>query len=187
LGDDILSGNSLSVVGLYQAVFGINPKYNRFYLAPHITNELAGTQLKYNYRGRQLIIDLEANRYIVTSNQFKISCKSDFGFYDNNNELLYFKNNADQASLHATIPSKEPFSIDIMKWEGDEMIYTQTYRGANQKKVVYQIDHLSPNTTYIITVNCNDCRQIKTNNEGKLVFEQKGSISQCQIIVALSL
>jgi len=37
LGDDILSGNSLAVVGLYQAIYGINPLYNRFYLDPHIT------------------------------------------------------------------------------------------------------------------------------------------------------
>ena len=42
LGDDILSGNSLSVVGLYQAIYGINPLYNRFYLDPHITEELCG-------------------------------------------------------------------------------------------------------------------------------------------------
>ena len=44
LGDDILSGNSLSVVGLYQSIYGINPLYNRFYLDPHITKELAGTR-----------------------------------------------------------------------------------------------------------------------------------------------
>ena len=41
LGDDILSGNSLAVVGLYQAIYGINPRYNRRYLAPRRSNELA--------------------------------------------------------------------------------------------------------------------------------------------------
>jgi len=54
LGDDILSGNSLSVVGLYQAIYGINPLHNRFYLNPHITEQLAGTQVKYNYRNQKI-------------------------------------------------------------------------------------------------------------------------------------
>jgi hypothetical protein len=35
LGDDILSGNSLALVGLYKAIYGINPLYNRLYLNPH--------------------------------------------------------------------------------------------------------------------------------------------------------
>jgi hypothetical protein len=30
LGDDILAGNSLSIVGLFQAIYGVNPLYNRF-------------------------------------------------------------------------------------------------------------------------------------------------------------
>lgn len=185
LGDDILSGNSLAVVGLYQAVFGINPKHNRFYLAPHITNDLAGTQLRYNYRGRQLIIDLGVNRYSVSDNQFKISDKGDFGFYDNNNELLYFKGNSDQASLQAKVSSKEPLSIDIVKWEADEMIYTQTYGGANQNKVIYQINHLIPTTTYLVTVNTNR-RQLKTDKQGRLLFEQKGSKNLLEIVVKLA-
>lgn len=185
LGDDILSGNSLAVVGLYQAVFGINPKHNRFYLAPHITNDLAGTQLRYNYRGRQLIIDLGVNRYSVSDNQFKISDKGDFGFYDNNNELLYFKGNSDQASLQTKVSSKEPLSIDIVKWEADEMIYTQTYGGANQNKVIYQINHLIPTTTYLVTVNTNR-RQLKTDKQGRLLFEQKGSKNLLEIVVKLA-
>lgn len=185
LGDDILSGNSLAVVGLYQAVFGINPKHNRFYLAPHITNDLAGTQLRYNYRGRQLIIDLGVNRYSVSDNHFKISDKGDFGFYDNNNELLYFKGNSDQASLQAKVSSKEPLSIDIVKWEADEMIYTQTYGGANQNKVIYQINHLIPTTTYLVTVNTNR-RQLKTDKQGRLLFEQKGSKNLLEIVVKLA-
>jgi hypothetical protein len=53
LGDDILAGNSLSVVGLYQAIYGINPLYNRFYLNPHLTKDLAGTKLNYNFRGQK--------------------------------------------------------------------------------------------------------------------------------------
>ncbi|HRX11211.1 MAG TPA: hypothetical protein P5210_06160, partial [Draconibacterium sp.] len=50
LGDDILSGNSLALIGLYKAIYGINPQYNRLYLNPHITKKLSGTKLIYNFR-----------------------------------------------------------------------------------------------------------------------------------------
>jgi hypothetical protein len=186
LGDDILSGNSLSVVGLYQAIYGINPKYNRFYLAPHITNDLAGTQVRYNYRGQLLIIDLEVNRYAVSDNRFKISCTNDFGFNSHDKELQFFTNNADQASLTAKVSSNEPFAINIVKWDNEEMIYTQTYGGPTQKKIVYQINQLKPGTTYLITVNKSNYRRIKTNSNGQLVFEQNGSKNQCEIIVSLN-
>jgi len=71
LGDDILSGNSLAIVGLYQAVYGINPLYNRFYLDPHITPELAGTKLNYNFRSNRLIVSLDSSSYSVLTEIMK--------------------------------------------------------------------------------------------------------------------
>ena len=70
-GDDILSGNSLAVVGLYQSIYGINPLYNRFYLNPHITKEISGSRLNYNYRGQRLVIGLDTNGYgyTISNNQ----------------------------------------------------------------------------------------------------------------------
>ena len=56
LGDDILSGNALSVVGLYQSIYGINPLYNRLYLEPHITKELVGSQVIYRYRNQNCLL-----------------------------------------------------------------------------------------------------------------------------------
>ena len=89
LGDDILSGNSLSVVGLYQAIYGINPLYNRFYLDPHITPELAGTELYYNYRGDKLKITLHMNRFTVAGNKFEVTAGKHFGFFSRGNNAYY--------------------------------------------------------------------------------------------------
>jgi cellobiose phosphorylase len=80
LGDDILSGIVFQWLVLYQAIYGINPLYNRFYLDPHITEDLAGTQVKYNYRNQKLLIDLAVNKYAVSNNQFKIISKTDLVF-----------------------------------------------------------------------------------------------------------
>ncbi len=101
-GDDILAGNSLSIVGLYQAVYGINPLYNRFYLDPHITKELSGTELKYNYRGERLTISLDSGSYAVSNGKFKVICDKAFGFYTKGDWLTYFNGGDPVASLQIT-------------------------------------------------------------------------------------
>ena len=98
-GDDILAGNSLSIVGLYQDVYGINPLYNRFYLDPHITNELSGTALKYNYQGERLTIYLDSGSYAVSNGRFKIIYNKHFGYFAVNDTLNYF--NGDNATCLA--------------------------------------------------------------------------------------
>ena len=56
--------------------------YNRFYLDPHITPELAGTELKYNFRNDRLTINLDSNSYAVSNKKFKIICDRNFGFFN---------------------------------------------------------------------------------------------------------
>ncbi|HTN36524.1 MAG TPA: hypothetical protein VL053_05585, partial [Arachidicoccus sp.] len=69
LGDDILSGNSLAIAGLYESIYGIQPKFNRFYLQPNLTAELYGTSLVYRYHGEPLQIELNDHQYSVSNNQ----------------------------------------------------------------------------------------------------------------------
>lgn len=183
LGDDILSGNSLSVVGLYQSIYGVNPKYNRFYLDPHITRELAGTQLRYNYRGRQLLIGLNMNNYSVSDGQFTLSAKTDFGFYSQENELLFFNGNADHASLQVRVSASEGLFCHIEKWEDNEMIFTQNCTANITQQLAYRINGLKPNTAYVITVNNTGRRELHTDGNGGLVFNQAANHSVDTITV----
>jgi len=171
LGDDILSGNSLSVVGLYQAIYGINPLYNRFYLDPHITEQLAGTQVKYNYRNQQLTIDLDTGKYAVSNGRFKVSAKADFGFFNAGNELLYFNGNADKASLKVTTASGVKLTLDVVKWGRDEISLTQRSGDTGFGKLIYQINDLTPNSYYTIIVNNKILKRIKASVEGALNFD----------------
>lgn len=183
LGDDILSGNGLSVVGLYQAIYGINPLYNRFYLDPHITQELAGTRLTYNYRNQHLTIDLEMNKYAVSNGQFRILSKTDFGFYGTGNELSYFKGNTSEASLKVKTESGGQLALDIKKWEPDEISFTQSSNDGTSNKLVYQINDLKPTNYYTILINNKTQERIKSNNEGSLVFEYRTNNLPDEIIV----
>ncbi len=175
LGDDILSGNSLAVVGLYQAIYGINPLYNRFYLNPHIIDKLAGTQIKYNYRDQKLTIGLEMNNYSVANDRYKIISKNDFGFYGFGRELLYFNGNKPQASFKVTTEANSNLTLDISKWEMDEKSWIQSSRDAQPKKLIYRVNDLKPNNNYTVLVNGKTYKQVRSKADGSLMFDYKTS------------
>lgn len=182
LGDDILSGNSLSVVGLYQAIYGLNPLYNRFYLDPHITEALAGTQVKYTYRNQPLVIDLAMNQYAVSNSRFKITSKTDFGFFSTEKELSYFSGSSSTASLKVSIAPNASLTLDIKKWGSDEISFTQSSKDASTK-LVYQLNGLTSNSEYTILINNKTHQRIKSNHEGSLVFEYKTNKAPDEIVV----
>lgn len=182
LGDDILSGNSLSVVGLYQAIYGINPMYNRFYLDPHITQELAGTELNYRFRGQLLKIGLDMNRYSVANDQFSIADKKDFGFYSTKNELSYFSGSNASPSLEVKAAPGGKVSIEIGKWSAHERSWLQTSADKSAKPVVYTVNGLSPGVAYQISVGGRKLPTVKANGNGSFTFTyQTGKASTISI------
>lgn len=170
-GDDILSGNSLSVVGLYQAIYGVNPLYNRFYLDPHITPALAGTMLNYRYRGQLLKIGLDMNRYSVSGKQFTITAAHDFGFSANGNELSFFDHHKEDASLTASCMVKSDLSLQIQEWTAETMSWQQSSTNKTATKIVYRLNDLQANTVYTIDTSEGTRKQLKSDDRGSLFFE----------------
>lgn len=164
LGDDILSGNSLSIVGLYQAIYGINPLYNRFYLDPHITPELAGTVLKYNFRGKKLDINLDKNGYSVADKMFKVTAPSNFGFYTTKNQLSYFNGDSADVSLQAT--SGQRLAITIGNWGEDKIGWQQSA----SKPVSYVVHQLKPNSDYSLMIDGKLFKMAKSAQDGTIAF-----------------
>ena len=177
-GDDILSGNSLSIVGLYQAVYGVNPLYNRFFLDPHITPELAGTQLNYKFRDKKLVITLDNNRYSVSDKKFSLTDSKAFGFNATNNQLSYFNGNNNQASLQVT--STKPLSITIKNWDSSQAAWQQTAA----QPLVYSLHQLKPNTAYSFMVNGKMVKSAKTNANGDLVINYTPRVGEEDISVS---
>jgi hypothetical protein len=187
LGDDILSGNSLAVVGLYHAIFGINPLYNRLYLNPHIMDKLSGTRLLYNFRGEKLTIGLDKNLYAISNKQFKITSKTDFGFYSKGNELNFFNAKEDQYALKARTEKGKTLSLEIIGWESNKHIWNQSST-SGQTKVIYTICNLKPNSQYTLLVDGKKVNLIKSSPEGIVEFDIMTNINKqkislnCQII-----
>jgi len=177
LGDDILSGNSLSIIGLYQAIYGINPLYNRFYLNPHITSELAGTALKYNFGGKHLVINLDSSSYSVSDKMFKVTAPANFGFNTTKNQLSYFNRNKTDVSMQATTAAH--LSINIKNWDTNKMEWQQIA----SKPVTYVLHQLKPNSTYSLVIDGKPVKKIKSDLKGQLVLDNNSRSANERITV----
>jgi len=167
LGDDILAGNSLALVGLYKAIYGLNPLYNRLYLNPHLPEKLSGTELLYNFRDDKLQIGLTTNEYYISDKQFKVTSKRDFGFYAVQNELFYFNGNNDLFALE--IKTMESIAIEIVKWSDDE--YTWIQSSENDKgKASYTLQASKSESNYTL-YDGRKSRKVKSDKNGYLKFE----------------
>ena len=163
-GDDILSGNSLSIVGLYQAIYGINPLYNRLLLDPHITPALAGTELNYNYQHQRLLITLDHNSYSVSNKVFKISSPKRFGFKATKNNVFYFDDDNSSAALQVT--TNNPLTINIKNWNADNMSWTQTITAPGLSPLTYNIHGLQPGTEHTFSVDGKAVKKVRSDGKG---------------------
>jgi hypothetical protein len=184
LGDDILSGNSQAFVGLYKSIYGINPMYNRMYLNPHLPNELSGTILNYKFRGDPLRISLNKGCYSISNHQFKLTSANNFGFNAKENEMKYFNSNCNTYSLKAQTEKKENLSIEIEKWNENELLWKQDVSG-KKGKITYCVSNLQPNAKCVIFIDGKIYKTLKNNKNGYLTFEVNAGKNPSDIRIQL--
>ncbi len=183
LGDDILSGNCLALVGLYESVYGVNPMYNRLYLNPHLPVKLSGTELNYNFRGERLKIKLERGKYSVSNQQFKITATHDFGFNATKDGFAYFNSNEDNWSIKAQISKSNSLFLEIMSCSKTEVNFKQVASGTSE--VNYSVSGLMPEHLFSILSNNQTLRTLKSDKKGCLSFDVNATTSQCEILVKM--
>ncbi|MDQ2864041.1 MAG: hypothetical protein M3R50_10440 [Bacteroidota bacterium] len=183
-GDDILSGNSLAVVGLYQSIYGFNPLYNRFYLNPHITEEISGSRLNYNYRGERLIIGLNTNGdgYTISNKQFTIAAKNDFGFFSKGSSVLYFNKDNPSFSIKAEVKNINHLKLAIIECNSQRIIWEQTSEGKGGR-VHYTINNLKPGSSYSIYADSKLLKKIKSDGKGSLSFNASSSAKKIEVVL----
>ena len=181
LGDDILSGNCLALVGLYESVYGVNPMYNRLYLNPHLPEKLSGTELNYNFRGERLKIKLETWKYSASNQQYKITTAYDFGFNATNEGLEYFNSNEDNWSIKAQTAKTNSLSLEIVNCTKTEVSFNQV--ASNNSKVTYSVNNLMPNHQFIISINKQTFKSLKSDKKGYLTFDVNAASSQSEILI----
>jgi hypothetical protein len=182
LGDDILSGNALSIVGLYASVYGINPLYNRLYLEPHITPELAGTELNYTFRKERLTIRLDSDSYAISDTKFKVTAGKPFGFFATKGQLSYFDGNSAIAAL--AVQSEQRLALTIKSWKRDKMDWMQHVGGASSKPLLYIVHQLKPDAVYLLSVNGRPVEKLRSDGKGDLAVSRWVSAVSEQISIS---
>jgi hypothetical protein len=185
LGDDILSGNSLAIVGLYKSIYGINPIYNRLYLNPHLPEKLSGTRLNYDFRGDKLMIQLDKGRYSISNNRFKLTSASDFGFHAGRDELEYFNSNSDRYSLRVQLVKAGDLSIEIVRWDEEEHTWKQT-PVSGKGRIIYSVSQLKADRQYHIVIDGTVTKTLKSDPKGCLEFDihPKTGTSEIRILAS---
>jgi hypothetical protein len=175
LGDDILSGNSLSIVGLYQSIYGINPKYNRLLLAPHLVPELAGTELNYRFRGKTLVVGLSPGAYSIRGGKYTIAAAQDFGFWQDSDSLCYFAGPGDRAALVGR--SGKGLKWSIPAWDAE----TRGWKQESEGPVAYLVRGLKPGMEYYIVSDGKEMGKFTANAGGELRFLHAGGKAALRI------
>ena len=184
LGDDILSGNSLAIVGFYKSIYGINPLYNRIYLHPHLPEKLLGTRLNYKFRGDDLVIGLDKGRYFISNPQFKLISTTDFGFNVEPNVLEYFNSDDDAYSLKAQLNKETNLSVEIVRWNEMECVWKQMTFPVTGK-IIYSVSGLRAGKTYVIIVNGQISKTLKSDQEGHLDFKINAKAASYELQIQL--
>lgn len=184
LGDDILSGNSLAITGLYKSIYGVNPLYNRMYLNPHIPEKLSGTALNYKFRGDKLVINLDKEHYSISNNQFTLGSTGDFGFHAENNELEYFHANDNAISLKVKLVNLGKLSVEIKKWDERERTWTQV-AAPNSGKISYSACQLKPDRKYVLVIDEQTGKILTSDKTGSLKFDVNTNANKSEMRIQL--
>lgn len=168
-GGDILANNCSIIVGLYRNLYGVQPKYNRLYLEPHLTPGLDGTELSYRLRGQTYKIELHKDRYAMAVDNFTVHDNGPFAVNTDGQILEYFHGADARSCMTIASPASAPIHLFIRAW-APERIWTETSpaHGATARTIIAE---LTPNHPYTLSRNGGAGEQLKSDEEGRLAVD----------------
>jgi hypothetical protein len=173
-GEDILAGNCMTVVGLYRDVYGIQPKHNRLYLEPHLTEELNGTQLRYNLRNQSYVIDLRMEGSVMTVDDFAVSDAQPFGVNVRGDTAEFFPGSRSAPAFSVTRSRRAPMRIGIEAWSATstgarEWVESCAGRGVDVRHVV---SDLQPYSGYVLRCDGRKVGSFEADGTGGIEFKR---------------
>jgi hypothetical protein len=195
-GKDILANNCSIIVGLHRNLYGLQPKYNRLYLEPHLASELNGTSLNYWLRGKTYHLDLSVNDYAVSVDNFTVRARQPFAVNTKPGNSLapsarvgpdtrrgqtnrrsatleYFNGSSPNCALSITAPSGTPLELSIHSWPdspGGVRSWSELCRtiGVTARHV---FAGLTSNATFNLSCNGRLLRSLRSDASGRVVFK----------------
>ncbi len=173
-GNDILANNCSIVVGLYRNIYGLQPKFNRLYLEPHVTPELNGTRLNYWLRGKSWRIDLDVDDYAVTLDGFTLRGRKPFAVNVRGTTLEFFNGPSPTCALAVDPGIDGPIEVTIVSWPNDSSGLRSWSELCHQPgaKARHVVSGLTPNTSYNLYSNGILIDSLRSSTSGQLTFER---------------
>lgn len=168
LGNDILANNGMAIIGLYRNIYGIQPKYNRLYLEPHITESINNTKVKYKLRDTDYDIELKTNHYKLSANNFTIETDKPFGMDTDVKELKYFKGDSSTPKLSVEI--SDPSHLHIRILNDNDGLPTWTLKGEKAQQITQTVYGLNSQQKYAVSIGSDIVKEVITDENGSLTF-----------------
>ena len=171
-GDDILANNCSIIVGLYRNIYGLQPKYNRLYLEPHLTDELNGTRLNYQHRGKDYQITLNVADYAMEVGGCTVRSRKPFAINMDGETLEYFNESSQTNAMAITRLSSELLEVTIRSWpEAGTETRSWTEAGKRGGRVRHVISNLPPNRSYRLSRNGRKKDFLRSDGLGRVGFD----------------
>jgi hypothetical protein len=175
-GGDILSNMASPLVGLYRNVYGIQPKWNRLYIEPHMTPELSGTRLNYWLRNQTYVVDLKPGETTASASNFTVRDRKPFAVDVRQDTLNYFAGGRKTPSLTVVRSMLEPVVIHIEAWPADGKgvrKWTQS-NGMFDVSVRMVVSDLPPGTRWTVLRDGTPAESLLSDSSGKVILYSSG-------------
>ena len=182
-GDDILAGNASAITGLYRDIYGIQPRYNRLYLNPHLVKELYGTHLRYDFQGTEYSIELNGSLNAIAVAGFRVSSQGDFALKSDGPRILWYNGNSGKPALALERPGTSPVDVTIREWTGRRCWGEKNPPGT--AAVSHQVMDLPPNREYAISCDGHTVGTGRSDINGMLRFDYGGVSGREQVFELL--
>ncbi len=168
-GSDILANNALPIVGLYRNIYGIQPKYNRLYIDPSLTEALNGTKVRYWLRHQYYTLSLSKNDYTLSADSFSVHNTHDFGMDVKKDQLLYFHKDNSSPAMKISRSKNSAVDLHIDEWDTNSRKWRVKSSG-NAVKLTCQLSSLAPNSDYSIFKDGKVYLKARSDPNGNLNF-----------------
>ena len=182
-GDDILAGNASAITGLYRDIYGIQPRYNRLYLDPHLSQDLFGTRLRYRLRGVEYDIELNGALNAIAVGGFKISSSGDFALASEGDRFLWYAGSSTRPAMALSGPGVNRIQVTIREWSGSRRWTEKNPSSINV--VSHEVMDLPANREYGIYCNRRLVGTRTADNRGVIQFSGGGDSAGEQLFEVL--
>lgn len=164
-GNDILAGNATGITALYSDIFGIQPRWNRLTIAPHLPAALEGSQFVYTLRGKKFALSYFNHYCQVSIGQSKLLANTTFGVSKVAKAIRFYP--GDQDTCYALLP-QNPTAGSVLKMKRwNEQLIEFILRIPSKKPLV--LNGLSATGHYEVLIN-GVKKQTLTAGAGKLII-----------------